>query len=204
MQEEIGDPATDEFRGRPPSTGDDRRPSDRPSDLGGADMPKLRVHNFALSLDGYAAGPHQSVEHPLGVGGQNLHDWAFATRTFRQMHGMDGGDDGVDDRIAAAATIGIGATIMGRNMFGPVRGPWGDERWTGWWGPDPPYHHPVFVLTNHPHPPIRMEGGTTFHFVTDGIDAGLEQAFVAADGAGLQIGGGPATIPQYLRARLID
>ncbi len=171
-------------------------------------MPKLRVHNFAVSLDGYAAGPDQSVDNPLGVGGRGLHDWAFATRTFRRMHGMEGGDEGLDDRVAAAATVGIGATIMGRNMFGPIRGPWGDANWTGWWGADPPYHHPVFVLTHHAQSPITMDGGTTFHFVTEGIHAALEQALDSADADAdaddVQIGGGAATIQQYLRAGLID
>jgi dihydrofolate reductase len=167
-------------------------------------MPKLRVHNFALSLDGYAAGPNQNLDNPLGVGGPGLHEWAFATRTYRQMFGVDGGDEGVDDRFAVQGDSGIGATIMGRNMFGPVRGPWGDEQWRGWWGEDPPYHHPVFVLTHHPHASITMQGGTTFHFVNDGIEAALERALDAAEGKDVRIGGGAATIQQYLRAGLID
>ena len=167
-------------------------------------MAKLRVHNFTLSLDGYAAGPHQDVDHPLGVGGHALHDWAFATRTYHQMQGLDGGDEDVDDRFAAQGDVGIGATIMGRNMFGPIRGPWGDEDWTGWWGDDPPYHHPVFVLTHHPRPSITLQGGTTFHFVTDGIHSAFERAVDAADGHDVRIGGGVATIQQYLRAGLID
>ncbi|MEX2267865.1 MAG: dihydrofolate reductase family protein [Acidimicrobiia bacterium] len=167
-------------------------------------MPKLRVHNFAVSLDGYAAGPDQDVDNPLGVGGRGLHEWAFATRAFRKMQGMDGGEPGIDDDFIARGDEGIGATIMGRNMFGPIRGSWSDESWTGWWGDTPPYHHPVFVLTHHPRAAITMEGGTTFHFVEAGIDAALEQAFDAADGNDVRIGGGAATIQQYLGAGLID
>ena len=167
-------------------------------------MPKVRVHNFSISLDGYAAGPDQSLDNPLGVGGHRLHDWAFATRTFRQMQGMDGGDVGLDDEFAAQGGAGIGATIMGRNMFGPIRGSWGDDQWTGWWGDDPPYHHPVFVLTHHPRPSFAMQGGTTFHFVEDGIEAALERAIEAADGQDVMIGGSAATIQQYMHAGLID
>jgi dihydrofolate reductase len=167
-------------------------------------MPKLRVHNFAISLDGYAAGPNQSVDNPLGVGGRGLHEWAFATRTGRQTHGMDGGDEGLDDQFIAKGDVGIGATIMGRNMFGPIRGPWSNEQWTGWWGDDPPYHHPVFVLTHHPRASIPMQGGTTFHFVDDGIEGALKRAFDAANGKDVRVGGGAATIQQYLRAGLID
>jgi dihydrofolate reductase len=167
-------------------------------------MPKLRVHNFTLSLDGYGAGPDQDVEHPLGVGGHRLHEWAFATRTYHQMQGLAGGDEGLDDQFAARGDVGIGATIMGRNMFGPVRGPWPDEAWTGWWGDNPPYHQPVYVLTHHPRAPITMEGGTTFHFVGDGIEAALERAIDAADGDDVRLGGGVATVQQYLRAGLID
>jgi dihydrofolate reductase len=167
-------------------------------------MPKLRVHNFALSLDGYAAGPDQSLDDPLGVGGRSLHDWVFATRSFRQMQGMAGGEEGLDDDFAAQGDIGIGATIMGRNMFGPIRGPWGDESWTGWWGAEPPLHHPVFVLTHHRRPSIEMDGGTTFHFVDAGIETALERAMEAASGADVRLGGGVATIQQYLRAGLID
>jgi dihydrofolate reductase len=166
-------------------------------------MPKLRVHNIAMSLDGYAAGPDQDVDNPLGVGGPQLHAWIFATRTGRRMLGMDGGDEGVDDGFLAAGDRGIGATIMGRNMFSPIRGPWNDEKWTGWWGDDPPYHHPVFVLTHHARPSIPMEGGTTFHFITDGIESALERAFDAANGSDVRLGGGAATIQQYLRAGLI-
>jgi len=167
-------------------------------------MPNVRVHNFSVSLDGYAAGPHQSVENPLGVGGRRLHEWVFKTRSGREMFGGEGGETGVDDEIWKRGDVGIGATIMGRNMFGPIRGPWGDESWTGWWGDDPPYHHPVFVLTHHAHDPIPMKGGTTFHFVVDGIEAALERALEAAGGKDVRIGGGASTIQQYLRAGLID
>ncbi len=167
-------------------------------------MAKVRVHNFSISLDGYAAGPDQSREHPLGVGGQRLHQWAFNTRAARRLFGREGGQTGIDDDFWARGDEGIGATIMGRNMFGPIRGSWGDDTWSGWWGDEPPYHHPVFVLTHHPHPPIPMEGGTTFHFVTDGIEAALERALDAAEGADVRIGGGAGTIQQYVRAGLID
>ena len=171
-------------------------------------MPRLRVHNLAISLDGYAAGPDQDLDNPLGVGGTRLHEWAFATRAFRTMHGMEGGEETADDRFIAEGDLGIGATIMGRNMFGPIRGSWGDDhsndQWKGWWGDDPPYHHDVFVLTHHAHAPITMQGGTTFYFVTEGITAALDRAFDAADGNDVRIGGGPATIQQYLRAGLVD
>jgi dihydrofolate reductase len=167
-------------------------------------MPKVRVHNFAISLDGYAAGPDQSLDHPLGVGGSRLHEWAFATRSGRASHGLEGGENGIDDQFVARGEVDIGATIMGRNMFGPVRGPWGRDQWTGWWGANPPFHHPVFVLTHHLRPSLTMEGGTTFHFVDDGIGATLERALDAAEGKDVRIGGGPATIQQFLRAGLID
>lgn len=167
-------------------------------------MPKLRVHGFSLSLDGYGAGPNQDVDNPLGVGGKALHEWAFATRTFRQMFGIEGGSTGSDDEFAARGFRNIGAWILGRNMFGPVRGPWPDDSWKGWWGDEPPYHVPVFVLTNHPRAPLVTRGGTTFHFVTDGIGAALARATAAADGRDVRIGGGVATIRQYLRAGLID
>jgi dihydrofolate reductase len=167
-------------------------------------MPKLRVHNLAMSLDGYVAGPNQGPDNPLGVGGPKLHDWVFQTRTGCRMFGADGGEEGIDDDFMARADAGIGATIMGRNMFGPIRGPWGDDQWTGWWGDTPPYRHPVFVLTHHPRPPIEMNGGTTFHFVTDGLEAALERAFAAADGQDVRLGGGAATVQQYLRAGLVD
>ena len=166
---------------------------------------RLRVHTYSMSLDGFAAGPDQSVDDPLGVGGEQLHEWAFATRTFQGVHGDDpSGSTGIDDQMAAKGEVGIGATIMGRNMFGPVRGEWPDETWTGWWGPNPPWHHAVFVLTNHARPSVDMEGGTTFHFVTDGIESAREQAIDAAGGLDVRIGGGADTIRQYLRAGLVD
>jgi len=167
-------------------------------------MTKLRVHDFAVSLDGFGAGPDQSIDHPLGVGGERMHEWIFETRTGRAMIGEDGGETGVDDDFVGAGFDGLGATIMGRNMFGPVRDEWGDSDWTGWWGDDPPFHHPVFVLTHHPRPPIEMQGGTTFHFVTDGIEAAREQAFAAAGDADVRVGGGVSTLRQYLRAGLVD
>jgi dihydrofolate reductase len=166
-------------------------------------MPKLRVHNISMSIDGYAAGPSQDVDNPLGVGGSLLHEWIFKTRTGLRMLGEQGGDEGIDDGFLANADDGIGATIMGRNMFGPIRGPWAGD-WKGWWGDDPPYHHQVFVLTHHPHDPISMQGGTTFNFVTDGIESALERAFEAADGMDVRLGGGASTVQQYLRAGLID
>jgi dihydrofolate reductase len=165
---------------------------------------KVRVHNLAMSLDGYVAGPDQGLDTPLGVGGGQLHEWVFETRFGRQMIGEDGGEDGIDNDFLTAGVDGIGATIMGRNMFGPIRGEWGDEEWQGWWGPEPPYHHPVFVLTHHPRDPLSMEGGTTFHFVTEGIEAALEQAVAAAGGADVRLGGGASTVRQYLRAGLVD
>jgi dihydrofolate reductase len=167
-------------------------------------MQKLRAHSLTVSLDGYLAGPSQGLDHPLGVGGERLHDWAFATRTFRKVHGLDGGDEGVDDEWASRGDVGIGATIMGRNMFGPIRGPWGDDEWRGWWGEDPPFHHPVFVLTHYARDPLAMEGGTTFHFVTDGIEAALERAREAAGGLDVRLGGGAATVGEFLRAGLVD
>ena len=167
-------------------------------------MPKLRVHNLSISIDGYVAGPSQDVDNPLGVGGPMLHEWVFKTRTGLRMLGEQGGDEGIDDRFLANADDGIGATIMGRNMFGPIRGPWAGADWKGWWGDDPPYHHQVFVLTHHPHDPISMQGGTTFNFVTDGIESALERAFEAADGMDVRLGGGASTVQQYLRAGLID
>lgn len=167
-------------------------------------MPKLRVHNISISLDGYSAGPSQSLEHPLGIRGEELHNWAFATRTARLMHDLEGGEDGIDDEFIASGNENIGATIMGRNMFGPIRGPWNDDPWRGWWGANPPFHHPVFVLTHYPHPPLTMEGGTVFHFVENGIESALERAFAAAEGHDVRIGGGASTIQQYLRAGLID
>jgi dihydrofolate reductase len=167
-------------------------------------MTKLRVQNFSVSLDGYGAGPNQDLANPLGVGGMALHQWFFATRTFQKMHGGDGGATGIDDDFAARGFANIGAWILGRNMFGPVRGAWPDHTWKGWWGDNPPYHTPVFVLTNHSRPSITMEGGTVFHFVTDGINAALTRATEAANGLDVRLGGGVATIRQYLRAALID
>lgn len=167
-------------------------------------MAKLRVNAFSLSLDGFGAGPNQDLQNPLGVGAMAVHDWVFPTRTFRQMHGQDGGETGVDDDFAARGFAGIGAWILGRNMFGPVRGPWTDGAWRGWWGDNPPYHTQVFVLTHHPRAPLEMEGGTTFHFVTDGIHAALERATAAAGGLDVRVGGGVATIRQYLTLGLID
>jgi dihydrofolate reductase len=167
-------------------------------------MGKVRVASFSLSLDGFGAGPEQSLENPLGRGGTALHEWVFPTRTFRAMVGEAGGSTGLDDAFAARSFAGVGAWILGRNMFGPVRGPWPDEDWKGWWGPSPPYHCPVFVLTHHARPPLAMAGGTVFHFVTDGIEAALERAQAAAGGGDVRIGGGPATIRQYLAARLVD
>jgi dihydrofolate reductase len=167
-------------------------------------MPKLRVHNVAISLDGYAAGPDQDVDNPIGRRGPELHEWVFKTHYWQQMVGGEGGDEGLDDQFMARGDEGIGATIMGRNMFGPIRGPWNDAQWSGWWGDNPPYHHQVFVLTHHPHEPIAMEGGTIFHFVTDGIETALERAFDAADGGDVRLGGGASTIQQYLKAGLVD
>jgi len=167
-------------------------------------MSKLRVQSFSVSLDGYGAGPNQDLENPLGVGGMALHQWAFATRTFRRMFGSDGGTSGIDDEFAARGFANIGAWILGRNMFGPIRGPWPDDAWKGWWGDSPPYHTPVFVLTNHPRTSITMNGGTSFHFVTDGIHAALKRAAEAANDQDIRLGGGVATIRQYLRARLVD
>ena len=167
-------------------------------------MPKVRVHAFSISLDGYGAGPDQSLANPLGAGGEELHEWFFPTRTFRQMQGKDSGTTGIDEDFAARGFANIGACILGRNMFGPVRGPWPDESWKGWWGANPPYHCPVYVLTHYARAPVAMEGGTTFHFVTDGIEAALKRATEAAGGKDVRIGGGVATIRQYLQARLID
>ena len=167
-------------------------------------MPSLLVSAFSISLDGYGAGPDQSLGNPLGVGGLGLHDWFFDTRAFHRMQNHDGGDTGIDDDFAAQAMDNVGAWILGRNMFGPVRGPWPDDTWRGWWGKNPPYHVPVFVLTHHARPPIEMEGGTVFHFVTDGIHAALARARAAAGDQDIRLGGGVASIRQYLEARLID
>ena len=159
---------------------------------------------LSVSLDGFVAGPSQSQDAPLGVGGEHLHEWAFATKSMRSLHGMAGGQVGVDDSWAARHDEEVGATIMGRNMFGPTRGPWGEPAWPGWWGPDPPFHHPVFVLTNHPRGPLEMQGGTTFNFVTGGIREALESARDAAGTAHVRIGGGADTVRQFLAAGLID
>jgi dihydrofolate reductase len=167
-------------------------------------MSKLSVRCFALSLDGYGAGPNQSRDAPLGQGGMALHEWLFATRTARKMFGQEGGEAGVDDDFAARGFENIGAWILGRNMFGPVRGPWPDESWRGWWGENPPYHTPVFVLTHHPRKPLEMAGGTTFHFITDGIESALRRARSAANGQDVRLGGGVSTLRQYLTASLID
>jgi dihydrofolate reductase len=167
-------------------------------------MSNLRVHNIAVSLDGYMAGPDQSLENPLGVGGERLHEWVFRTRSARARHGMEGGDEGIDHDFIAAGDENIGSTIMGRNMFSPVRGDWGDEDWRGWWGDDPPFHHHVFVLTHHHRPPLEMHGGTTFHFVEDGIEAALHKAVRSAGSRDVRLGGGAATIRQYLRTGLVD
>ena len=169
-------------------------------------MPKLRVNCFSTSLDGYGAGPNQDLQNPMGRGGMALHEWVFPTRTARAMFGdaSGGGSDGVDDDFAARGFENLGAWILGRNMFGPVRGPWLDDEWKGWWGDNPPYHTPVFVLTHHARESIAMAGGTTFHFVTDGIRPALARAMEAAGGKDVRLGGGAATIREYLQAGLID
>jgi dihydrofolate reductase len=167
-------------------------------------MARLRVHSFTISLDGYGAGPNQTRETPLGVGGEELHDWLVATRMFHAMQRREGGTTGLDDEIAIRGFEGIGAWIMGRNMFGPVRGPWPDDTWRGWWGRNPPYHAPTFVLTHHPRSDQPMEGGTVFHFVTEGIDVALEHARRAAGDKDIRLLGGVSTIRQYLQARLVD
>ena len=168
-------------------------------------MTKLRVQSFALSLDGYGAGPEQSLANPLGVRGPELMEWFFQTEVWKRMHGLPGeGEKGTDNAFAARGFENIGAWILGRNMFGPVRGPWPDESWKGWWGEEPPYHVPVFVLTHHARKPLEMAGGTVFHFVTDGAHAALERAKAAAGARDVRLGGGVAVIRQYLQARLID
>ncbi len=165
---------------------------------------KLRVNSFSISLDGYGAGPDQSLENPLGVGGMQLHEWAFATRTLRQMFGQEGGTTDTDDDFMVRGFDNLGAWILGRNMFGPVRGAWPDDNWKGWWGDNPPYHVPVFVLSHHPRESISMDGGTIFHFVTEGIHAALARATEAADGKDIRLGGGVATIREYLHEGLVD
>jgi len=168
------------------------------------DMTQVRVESFTVSIDGYGAGPNQDISHPLGVGGEDLHQWFIPTRTFQRIHGAGAGTTGVDEDFAARGFRNIGAWILGRNMFGPIRGPWPDLSWKGWWGDNPPYHVPVFVLTHHARPPLEMEGNTTFHFVTGGIHEALDLARKGAKGMDVRIGGGSSTVQQYLRAGLID
>ena len=167
-------------------------------------MTRLRVNCFTVSLDGYGAGPGQGVENPLGVGGDQLHRWFIPTRTFQTMIGSNNGTDGIDEDFARRGMENLGAWIMGRNMFGPIRGDWPDETWRGWWGNNPPYHVPVFVLTHHPRKAIEMEGGTTFHFVTGGTEEALTRARQSAGARDIRIGGGVETVRQYLRAQLVD
>lgn len=168
------------------------------------DPQKLRVNCFSISLDGYGAGVEQSLQNPMGVHGMELHDWVLGTRSFKTMLGQGGGSTGVDNQFAERGFENLGAWILGRNMFGPVRGPWPDDSWKGWWGTNPPYHVPVFVLTHHARDPIDMEGGTTFHFVTDGIHAALKAAREAAKGKDVRLGGGVSTVRQYMAQRLVD
>ena len=167
-------------------------------------MARVRVESFSVSLDGYGAGPEQSETHPLGIGGEDLHQWFIPTRTFQRTHGAGEGTTGVDEDFAARGFRNVGAWILGRNMFGPIRGPWPDQNWNGWWGENPPYHVPVFVLTHHPRPRLDMEGDTSLHFVTGGIHEALDLAREAANGRDVRIGGGVSTVRQYLRAGLID
>ncbi len=167
-------------------------------------MPKLRVQSFSISIDGFGAGPDQDLEHPIGVRGMELMEWFFPTRVWRQMQGEEGGETGIDNYIAEQGFANIGAWILGRNMFGPIRGPWPDDSWKGWWGEEPPYHTPVFVLTHHPRAPLKMKGGTEFRFVSEGIHAALEQAKAAAGSLDVRLGGGVSTIRQYLNAGLVD
>ena len=167
-------------------------------------MTRFRVNAFGISMDGFGAGAEQSLDNPMGVGGLAMHGWAFETKTFRAMHGGDGGGTGVDEEFAAGSFENVGAWILGRNMFGPVRGSWGDESWKGWWGDEPPYHVPVFVLTHYERPPLEMKGGTTFYFVTEGIEEAAKRAAAAAGDADVRIGGGVSTVQQYLKAGVID
>ena len=167
-------------------------------------MGKVKIQSFGVSMDGFGAGPNQSLDNPLGLGGTQVHEWFFPTQTFQQMHGGEGGSSGIDDDFARRGFDNVGAWIMGRNMFGPVRGPWPDDSWKGWWGDNPPYHCPVFVLTNYEKPPLQMDGGTVFHFVTDGIESALAQARKAAGDRDIRIGGGVATIRQFIEAGLVD
>ncbi|MDP1995318.1 MAG: dihydrofolate reductase family protein [Ignavibacteria bacterium] len=173
-------------------------------------MSKLKVLSYSVSIDGFGAAPHQSMENPMGIGGMSLHGWVLPTKTFRVMHsemlggGETEGTTGVDDDFAAKGFENIGAWILGRNMFGPMRGPWEDHSWKGWWGDNPPYHTPVYILTHHARPSIEMEGGTTFHFITDGIEAALKMAKANANGKDIRLGGGANTVRQYLSSRLVD
>jgi len=167
-------------------------------------MSKVRVAAFSISIDGFGAGPCQDLNNPLGIRGLELHRWFQDTQVFKQTHGQAGGHPGIDNDLAAQSFENVGAWILGRNMFGPVRGPWGDHSWKGWWGDNPPYHTPVFVLTHHPRSPLAMQGGTTFHFVTEGLESALKQAKEAAQGKDVRIGGGVSVIRQYLMAGQID
>jgi len=167
-------------------------------------MGKIKVAAFTVSLDGFGAGPAQSIENPMGIGTKALHTWMVTTKMFQRMTGKDGGAGGVDNDFAEKSMENIGAWIMGRNMFGPVRGPWPDDKWKGWWGEEPPYHVPVFVLTHHARDPLAMKGGTIFHFITDGIEAALDKAKKAANGKDIRIGGGVSTIRQFMEAGHID
>jgi len=167
-------------------------------------MSKVRVESFAVSIDGYGAGPNQDLQNPLGIRGPELMDWFFHTRLWQKMHGNADGETGIDNQVAEQAFVGVGAWILGRNMFGPIRGSWPDENWKGWWGEEPPYHTPVFVLTHYPRPLLRMRGGTEFHFITDGILPALERAKQAAGKLDVRIGGGVSTVRQFLQAGLIE
>ena len=167
-------------------------------------MAQLRVHNMSMSVDGFVAGPDQSLDDPLGVGAEPLHEWMFETKRWSELTDETGGEAGVDDDVVARGFDGIGAWILGRNMFGPIRGPWGDSHWSGWWGDEPPYHCPVFVLTHHARDPLEMAGGTTFHFVDDPIERVLARAFEAADGRDVRLGGGASTVRQYMASGLVD
>jgi dihydrofolate reductase len=168
-----------------------------------SEMSKLRL-SITMSLDGYVAGPAQDEDNPLGVGGAKLHEWFFPLKAFREMHGQQGGETNASSVVVEERRANIGATIMGRNMFGPIRGRWPDDSWRGWWGEDPPYHHPVFVLTHHPRDPLEMQGGTTFEFVTDGIESALAKAKDAAHGQDIWLAGGASAVNQYLAAGLVD
>lgn len=167
-------------------------------------MSKVRVAAFSVSIDGFGAGPRQDIKNPLGVRGFELHSWFMQTEAFKKMHGQSGGTTGIDNEFAARSFDNVGVWILGRNMFGPVRGPWPDDSWKGWWGENPPYHTPVFVLTHHARPPLVMEGGTTFYFITAGIESALQKAKKAANGKDVRIGGGVSVIRQYLMAGHID